>query len=97
MEQRLCKIQVISLLICRCESSTLKAETGRKIFVSGKKDIEHLIQRPYYKYGDSLQTITVDAVLKKIFTTLCKRRKLQRLGHTTRHNTIANETLQGND
>jgi len=100
MEQRLCKSQVISELIYGCECWTLKAETERKIFVSGKdicqEDYENLIQRPCYKYDDSLQAITVDAVLRETpFSTLCKRRKLQRLGHTTRHNTIANKTMQG--
>ena len=93
---KLCR--ALTLFIYGCESWTLTAETERHVQTFETRCFRRLLCIPQTEHktneyvrqqGDSL------AGKQEPLSTTVKRRKLCWFGHITRHNTIANNILQG--
>ena len=95
---RLYKSLVVSVLTYGCESWTLKTESERRIGASEIKCFRRILKISYINHITNIsvkQANTEAAGPQEPLLTTVKRRKLQWFGHTTRHNTLAKEILQG--
>ena len=88
----------MSVLTYGCESWTLKAESERRIAAFEMKFFRRILKMSYRDHITNIsvmQAITEAAGPQELLLATVKRRKLQWFGHTTRHNTLAKELLQG--
>ena len=95
---RLYKSLVVSVLTYECENWTLKAESERRIATCELKFFGRILKISYRDHITNIsvmQAITKAAGPQEPLLATVKRRKLQWFGHTTRHNTLAKEILQG--
>ena len=95
---RLYKSMVVSVLTYGCGSWTLKSESERRIVAFEMECFRRILKISYIDHITNIsvmQAITEAAGLQEPLLATVKRRKLQWFGHTTRHNTLVKELLQG--
>ena len=95
---RLYKSLVVSLLTYGCGSWTLKAESERRIAAINMTFFRRILKISYRDHITNIsviQAITEAAGPQESLLARVKRRKLPWFGHTTRHNTLAKNILQG--
>ena len=86
------------MLTYGCESWTLRAESERRMTTFEMKFFRRILKISYRDHITNIsvmQAITKAAGPQEPLLATVKCQKLQWFGHTTRHNTLAKEILQG--
>ena len=93
---RLYKSLVVSILLYRCESRTLLADTEKRLQAFENKCMRKLLQISYTEHRTNEEvwdSVALCVGIQEPLLTAVKRRKMAWYGHTVRHNTLSKTIL----